>query len=161
MKIASPIRTSVQLNALRRQIDSLVGEPCWRARLAYAEELKLDFGKKVPYKSPKLKGLLHGSWRLGSQGTSWRLESADRSISSQSRRPRIEEALREMAGETVAAVAIGYKQLGLSIRFSSGCVLTIQHETGRPTYDVPFWEIFTPRGACIQAGPGRRWSIGE
>jgi len=60
VKIAIPIRTSVQLNALRRQIGSLVGEPCWRARLAYAEELKLDFGKKVPYKSPKLKGLLRG-----------------------------------------------------------------------------------------------------
>lgn len=160
MKAATPIRSNVELNALRRQIRPLVGETCWRARLAYADELKLDIGRKVPYKSAKMKGLLRGSWTLGSRGTTWRLESAGRSISSRSRRPRIEAALRELGGD-VEAVAIGYRQLGLRIRFKNGCTLTIEHPAGRPTYDLPYWEIFTPQGACIQAGPGRRWSIGK
>ena len=161
MKAVTLIRSSAQLQGLQRQVQPLVGEPCWRARLAYAQELKLDFGKKVPYKSNKLRGLAHGSWRLGSRGTTWRLESANRSISSRSRLPNIEEALGELAGGTVMSVAIGYRQLELSIQFDSGSMLTIQHEAGRPTHDVPYWELFTPRGASIQAGPGRRWSIGE
>lgn len=160
MKAATPIRNSAELNALRRLIRQLVGETCWRARLAYADELKLDIGKKVPYKSPKMKGLLRGSWRLGSRGTSWRLESAGRSISSRNRRPRIVAALHELSGD-VQAVRIGYRQLGLRIQFKNGCTLTIEHDAGRPTYGLPCWEIFTPQGACIQAGPGRRWSIGK
>ena len=159
MKAATPIRNSGDLDALRRRLRPLVGEACWRARLAYGDELKLDFGERIPHKHPKLKGLIYGSWILGSQGTTWRLESGDRSVSSRSRRPRVQEALRELSGGTVEAVTIGYRQLGLGIRFNNGFTLRIQHEAGRPTYDVPYWELFTPRGACIQVGPGRRWSI--
>lgn len=158
MKAVTPIRNNIELNALRRQVRPLVGQLCWRARLGYAGELKLDIGDKLRYKSTKLEGQIHGAWRLGSRGTAWRLESEGRSISFRSSRPRIEEALSKMAGD-VDALTIGYRQLGLKMRFKSGWTLTIEHRADRPTYDVPYWEIFTPQGTCIQAGPGRRWSI--
>jgi len=160
MKAASPIRNSADLDDLRRQIQPLVGELCWRARLAYADELKLDIGAKVPYKSAKMKGLRKGSWTLGSRGTSWTLDSEEGTISSRSRRSIIEASLRELRG-VVTAVSIGYRQLDLQVRFENNWILTIEHRPGQPTYDLPYWEVFTPKGACIRAGPGRRWSKGR
>jgi hypothetical protein len=71
---------------------------------------------------------------------------------------RIEKALRELNGE-IKSVVIGYRRLSLRILFVNGSILTIEHPAGRPTYELPYWELFTPGHACIQAGPGRRWSI--
>jgi hypothetical protein len=154
---AIPIRSKADLDALRRHIRPLVGQTCWRARLAYADELKLDLGGKSPYKSAKMKGHVRGSWTLASRGTTWTLELAGTSISSRSRRPKIEGALRELKGD-VKSITIGYRSLSLTIRFTNGSTLTIEHETRRPMYGLPYWEIFTPERACIQAGPGRRWA---
>src|SRR5919109_39433 len=99
MKAANPRGRSTGLDALRREIQGLVGERCWRARLAYGDELKLDIGRKIPYKSQKMKGLVRGSWTVGSRGTPWKLTYPSGVVSSRSKRSKIEAALGEVVGD--------------------------------------------------------------
>ena len=159
MEVACSITCNADIEPLRVRVQPLVGKICWRARLAYADELKLDFGQRLAYEHPRLKGSTYGSWVLGSRGTKWRLMVAGQLISSRSKRSRIEQALLALGGGTVDAVTVGYRQLGLCIQFDAARTLTIQHESGRPTFELPYWEMFAPGGTCIQAGPGRRWAI--
>jgi len=156
MSAKKSVRNKAQLAALLRLVRPIVGQRCWSARLAYADELKLDIGDKIPYRSPKLKGLLKGCWRFNACGGDWKLESPEATVSSRSKRPRIEAALKKLVGD-ITAVTVGYRQLSLALGFADGSKLTISHRAGQPTYDLPYWEIFTPDGKIIQAGPGRRW----
>ena len=156
MKTASPRVHHNEVDKLEREIGGLVGERCWHARLGYGDELKLDIGRKVPYKSPKLKGLLRGTWTVGSRATPWKLTCASGVVSSRSKRSKIEAALGEVVGN-VQAVTVGSRRMSLTIKIGSQFTLTIENRSVAATDDLPYWEVFTPQRTCIQAGPGRNW----
>lgn len=160
MKDATPRGHSSDLDALRQQVRMLVGERCWRARLSYADELKLDIGRKVPYKSRKMKGLVRGSWTVGSRATPWKLTGVNGVVSSRSKRSKIEATLGEVVGD-VQAVTVGYRKMSLRIQIGHRFTLTIERHMANPADDLPSWEVFTPQRTCIQAGPGRNWLIAK
>ena len=154
------IRRTRDLSTLQRRLTPLVGEVCSRARLGYGDELKIDCGKMVPYHSAKLHGQVRGEWCLGSRGTFWVIEWDGKTTTSRSRRSSISDALEAVTGRIIKDVAVAYRQLALSIQLGDACRLVIEERQREATEDVlPMWELFTPRGECIQAGPGRRYSV--
>lgn len=62
-----------RLNALLTQC---VGEPFRLARSSYGDELTLHFGDLRPARSPKLKGLMYGTYVLGVRASDWTLRTS-------------------------------------------------------------------------------------
>ncbi len=54
-------------------LSELIGLSCCQARISIGNQLVLDFGNKIFYDEPTLKGLFHGEWTLSSEMSSWRL----------------------------------------------------------------------------------------
>src|SRR4051794_33474143 len=63
---------AVQLQAYLQQ---LVGQPFLQFHFSYGDELSLHFGPPVPSSSPRLKGLVRGSYILGTRASDWFLRT--------------------------------------------------------------------------------------
>jgi hypothetical protein len=65
----------VDREGLQARLQQLVGQPFLQFRFSYGDELSLHFGDPLAYASPKLKGLVKGSYIVGTRASSWRLRS--------------------------------------------------------------------------------------
>src|SRR5712691_6543482 len=77
----TPATRAMPLDA-RVAIQGLVGKKCWLVAFGYGPELHLHLGARIPYEYPKMAGKKHGSWRLGTCGTSWTILTPNGSVCS-------------------------------------------------------------------------------
>lgn len=138
------VREPEDLHELEAILDALRGVPCWRARWSYGDELVLDLGGERPYDSPLLASATRGEWMLGTRASEWSVAGPDEDIG------RVE-------GAHVSGAGVSYPNLDLALDFDSGVRLEITADPEEA--DVAAWELFTPAGMVLVAGPGRRWTL--
>ena len=68
------INQNSDLTPLKLQLKHILGEICWRVKISYGDELRLDIGEKIPFYHHKMGNRLKGSWNFGSRCTFWQLE---------------------------------------------------------------------------------------
>jgi hypothetical protein len=132
------------LDELDDILRALHGVPCWRARLGYGDELRLDFGEPRPYRHPAMAGARKGSWILGTRASSWQVVAG---------------VLPDVEGARVTATKVELPQLALTLAFDNGVALHISPDPAE--HEVAAWELFTASGQHLQAGPGARWRISD
>ncbi|MEA2189022.1 MAG: hypothetical protein QOK16_4033 [Solirubrobacteraceae bacterium] len=150
-----------------RWVRELVDEPLLRAAFSYGGELRLHFGKPVPYENERLAGRTHGEWTLGLRTAPWVLVS-DGAVRSRSHDEQ-QHALQQFAqleGKRLVDASLRRSDAALTLRFADGhwfmalteprpAVLT----KGRKVLDL--WELLTPSGLFVVARPDRSLSIEE
>jgi hypothetical protein len=133
------------LHELELILRALHGVQCWRARLGYGDELRLDLGEPRPYRHPSMGGRLKGSWVLGTRASSWQLEPTG--------------VLPDVEGAHVTTTKVELPQLDLTLGFDNGVALRISPDPAEQ--ELAGWELFTASGMHLQAGPGPRWRISD
>jgi hypothetical protein len=138
---ANIVRAPEDLAEVDAILGGLRGVRCWRARLSYGDELMLDLGERRDYDSPLMAGQQRGEWVLGLRASAWTVgPDAD---------------LADLEGDRVRDASAGYPNLGLVLRFDSGAELAVIPDPGET--DLAAWELFTPAGMLLRAGPGPHW----
>jgi hypothetical protein len=104
-----------------RWVNELVDEPLLRAAFSYGGELRLHFGKPVPYENERLAGRTHGEWTLGLRATPWVLVS-DGAVRSRSHDEQ-QHALQQFAqleGKRLVDASLRRSDAALTLRFADG-----------------------------------------
>lgn len=184
--LTRPMEQSQDLRLLHSILEALVGQPCLKARFAYAGELKLDFGRPVPYSSPKMAGTLKGSWRLGTRASGWRMmlgeagllilndpvEHPEAARGAELTDDQIEAKANALAGKSVIRATpfltshATHEGIGLAILLEDGSGIRVIPDSGTDAGDasaeveaVADWELFTPYHTYLRCGPGFVWSL--
>jgi hypothetical protein len=119
---------------------------CWRARFSYGDELMLDFGERRPEERRLLAGQYRGAWVLGMRASEWTVGGPHSDIG--------------MAEETtVVDTRVGFPCLDLNLEFDTGLVIAVTPDPDEQS--LAAWELFTPDGMLLKAGPGRSWRYGS
>ncbi len=156
------VKSPEDLKELHELTKAIIGEPCWKIRLGYADELKLDIGGHIPYKNRLLAGKEHGTWRLGSRGTDWTLELPDKTvISSNAERDALQFPIQGVTNTNIVTFEAQFPGLGLVVGFSNGAILRIQPGPEDDEFDVAYWELFTPWETFVSVGPSSSWTYGS
>jgi hypothetical protein len=142
-------------------IQRLVDEPLLRASFSYGGELRLHFGKPVPYENQRLSGRTHGEWTLGLRATPWVLV-ADSAVRSRSHdEPQhVLQQFAQLEGKLLVSAVRRHSDCALTLRFADGHWLMALTE---PRTEVPaknakaldLWELRTPTGLFVVARPDR------
>jgi len=105
-----------------------------------------------------------GRWRVGTQGSRWRLCDAAGLVVNDGCDPTtLDTALSELVNVRVDHVTPRLPDLGLELGFADGRRLCVEGsaDTTLEVLDYPappFWEVFTPDRHVISAGPGSYWA---
>lgn len=161
-----------KINAL---LGELLGQPCWRLKFIYGDELMVAFGAQVPESEGPLKGRLYGEWELVTRASPWRLFRPDGSEITNADVEREEAELHfgEVAGGRVKAAGATLPDLDLRIEFDDGKRLDVpcceDDETDSDDgegqvddlddYELACWELYMPGGRLLSTYPERRWAI--
>jgi len=103
-----------------------------------------------------------GEWLVGTQASAWQV-SRGSSVGSAHVGDRaadeIASAARLLAGAEVRGMRVD-RGLDLIVELDGGGRLLVQAKAASPAHDddPPYWEVFTPDGLVLAAGPGPRWS---
>jgi hypothetical protein len=158
MEITRRVQSPADLEKLRDLTGELVGKPCWGAHLGYGDELTLDIGGRVPRLPRSVPPKEKGEWVLRARATPWTIEPAPNDPPEHD----IGALLRMIEGATITAVEIGYPDLWLGITFSNQCTLSIVPEPDEAEEDdLAHWELFGPRRAVLEVGPGPVWTFSQ
>ncbi len=85
-------------------LHTLIGQPCAKFELTYADELMVHFGQLVPYSHSKLTTEPRGEFILGTLGSAWTLNLHEPPFAIQSNDldpeslPEIEDKFQQMRG---------------------------------------------------------------
>ncbi|MCE9532074.1 MAG: hypothetical protein K8T89_13260, partial [Planctomycetes bacterium] len=159
--------------ALNTILQLLLGLPCLKMEFTYCDELYIHFGLPVPYRHPRLKDEMKGSWILGSRGSKWKFSVGEppRLVSSEILTAdailRAEELFQRLAGSQVLEViasphAIPTESepgISLLVQFRDGSTLSIVPTADPDQTGLADWELFTPFGMYLTCGPGQTWSF--
>jgi len=170
--LLSEIPKSQDCKLLSGILRTLIGTPCLKIELGYADELTAHFGSPKTYRHPNLAEESRGSSILGSRASYWEfsvgnpplLVSLDQLESDSS--IEVERHAQQFNGATVIDAVTenmpvaGHSELGRSllIRFSNGATLSLVPTDDPDNTDLPDWELFTPLGMHLMCGPGQSWS---
>lgn len=146
-------------------IQRLVDEPLLRASFSYGGELRLHFGKPVPYENERLAGRTHGEWTLGLRATPWVLV-ADGEVRSRSHDEQ-QHALQQFAqleGKRLVTATRRRSDSALTLRFADGhwfMALTEPRtaDLAKETKALDLWELLTPGGLFVVARSDRSVAI--
>ncbi|MFN8376433.1 MAG: hypothetical protein U0694_26625 [Anaerolineae bacterium] len=143
------------LNRIARITKGIIGKMCWRVRLGYGDELKLDIGKRVPAKVVRDRG----EWYLGSRGTDWTLQQDGKVVLTSDEEPeKINREIQVILHNPIVSLEAVYPSLGLAIKFANGYMLSINPKKEDDDFEVAYWELFTPYGMVLKVGWGTQWS---
>lgn len=143
-------------------LSGLVGVRCWRPHLSYGDELKLEMGDRVPYRSKLQAHLMRGSWMLGTRGSKWVVrQGTDIVVTSAEEPEQMETGIQALVDRTISEARLDAESLVLTIQFDGDYQIEVTPDTeDEEDKDYPLcdWELFTPDGdKVLQVGPGRRW----
>ncbi|MCP4138193.1 MAG: hypothetical protein GY754_44940 [bacterium] len=156
------ITSEKSLTEIKKIIQGLAGKTCWDARLSYGDELSLEIGEKVPYKSEKLKDKFKGEWSVGARASFWELLSDESFVVSADDDPDIvNEKISCIVDSVITKVDILFPSLTLLIEFNNTYSLMIipfdedeeEDEEASDADNISDWEIFTPGDMMLEMGP--------
>jgi hypothetical protein len=146
------------LEGLQTILDGLTGQPFLMARRAYGDELRLHFGRPVPYHGAALAGQAHGEWVLGTRASPWHLAGPGGPVTSAEYPPNSPAAeLDVLAGTKVTQACVFPPDFDLQIAFNNrfALIVTVNGDDD----GLAGWEFFTPGQLVITIGPGRYWRL--
>lgn len=145
------------LEGLQTILDGLTGQPFLIARRAYGDELRLHFGRPVPYHGAALAGQTHGEWVLGTRASPWQLVGPGGPVTSAECSPHAPAAELDVLAGTEVAQARVSSGFDLQIAFNNDLVFIVPVNSD---YDgLASWDLFTPGQLVITMGPGWHWSL--
>jgi hypothetical protein len=71
------------------------------------------------------------------------------------------EARRQLSaieGAGIIAFEVNLDNRTLNVRFANGCRLLVSPSPEDDSWDLPYWELFTPGHMVLAFGPGSVWS---
>jgi hypothetical protein len=146
------------LDKLNEITKGILGEICWRISFSYGDELILDIGQHILYES-KNSWAEEGSWILGTRGTAWRIEAADKILTTSDEPPGvILQKTQNIANSSIIAFETAYPELSLTVIFGTGHNLLILPSTEDDEFNLSYWELFTPNKMILEVGPGALWT---
>jgi hypothetical protein len=161
IEITQKVQAPADLDGLHDLTRELVGKACWSAKLGYGDELTLDLGGRVPRLPRSVPPKEKGEWVVRTRATPWTIEPA----LDDPPEHEVEALLRKIEGATITAVEIGYPDLSLEITFSNQYTLRLvpepDEEEDADEDGLAYWEIFGPRDAVLEVGPGAVWSFSQ
>ena len=161
IEITQRVQAPADLDRLHDLTRELVGKACWGAKLGYGDELTLDLGGRVPRLPRSAPPKEKGEWVLRARATPWTIEPAPDDP------PEDDPGalLRKIEGATITEVEIGHPDLSLTITFSNQYTLRLVPEPDEAEEadedGLAYWEIFGPRDAVIEVGPGPVWTFSQ
>jgi hypothetical protein len=152
------VESPADLQDLQSVLQALSGQPFLAARTSYGDELRLDFGRPVPYGTSLLAHYVRGEWVLGIRASPWRLTGTNDHVTDLERPSGAADTIfAALVGERVTDVRVSYPDLDLRISFNGGQVFTVPINANDES--IAAWELFTPDHVVVRAGPGRQWSV--
>jgi hypothetical protein len=147
------------LEKLYSKVIGLIGKKCWKAGFSYAGQLRLHFGARIPYASPKMAGKKKGEWMFGTCGTPWILVTPHGSVSSmEADEDELEQRIKELENAKVTGFGISVPDHALLLTFTGQRCLYVVPTSDDDQWDVPYWELFLPGDLFIEFGPDGRWT---
>lgn len=145
------------LEGLQTILDGLTGQPFLMARRVYGDELRLHFGRPVPYDGAALAGQQHGEWVLGTRASPWQLAGPGGPVTGAQRPPDAPAAELDVLAGTKVTQARVSPDFDLQIAFNNrfAFIVTVNGDDD----DLASWEFFTPGQLVIIIGPGRYWRL--
>jgi hypothetical protein len=145
--LAQLIRSPEEIAPLREAISKAHGEIVDATR-GYADELLLDIRDPA--------GRL---WLIGTQGSDWHATGPGRdAVSAEDPAEKVDDWLARLKGATATRVDVD-DGLDLVCALDDGTVLLVQAKAAESSpSDPPHWEVFTPEGYAVAAGPGWVWT---
>lgn len=153
------INQDSDLDNLRLKIKPILGQICWRVKISYGDELRLDIGEKISYHHPKMGNRQKGSWNFGTRGTYWQLENNHNIIvNSNLESSEILQQLKIIEDKIITEFNLNYSDLKLTIKFNNNYQLKIIPDLTNQEYqDVACWELFTPNNQVLTVYPNFYW----
>jgi hypothetical protein len=146
------------LEVLYSKIIGLIGKKCWKVAFSYGGQLRLHFGARIPYSSPKMAGKKKGEWMFGTCGTPWILITPQGSVSStDADEDELERKVSVLENAKVTGFGISVPDHALMLTFTGQRCLYIV-PTADDHGDVPYWELFMPDDLYIEYGPDSHWT---
>lgn len=143
-----------------RWLEGLAGQRFLRAAFAYGGELRLHFGKAVPYENERMAGRTRGEWVLSLRATPWVL-AADGALVSRSLDEQ-QHALRhfeELEGKRLTAARLRRSDVAVTLRFEGEAWFMVLTEPRQDKRTLELWELLTPSGLFVVAWPNRAVAI--
>lgn len=160
-------------DGLRAYLQQLVGEPFLFAAESYGDEMRLHFGTAVARKSPKLAGKPRGSYVLSLRASAWVVKPGGPRVVLFSSGPEddasgktFDPGLGVAAGSAVTSADTALMPdggFGLRLTLSDATRIILAPSDEPDPEDVPGppvadWELLTPHGRVLRAGPGPEWA---
>src|SRR5664279_366973 len=118
-RFGGPVNSPEDLRDLQAILNGLVDLPLLAVRTAYGQELRLDFGQSVPFRSPLLAGRVRGEWVLGTRASPWRVIRS-KEFAAAAQQDTNDTDLAELVGATVTKARVSYPDLDLTLSFDGG-----------------------------------------
>jgi hypothetical protein len=142
----------MNIDEVKPKIDSLLGQKAWGACLGAGSFLTLEFGQPLS----KVNEEVHGEWHLRTYNCVWRLEEADKVLTtSEDDRSKIESAIIRLDGLLLQSIDIKPPLWDTVFRFDNQIILKLFSIYSE---DYEHWVLYTPDGGILSFGPGANWS---
>jgi hypothetical protein len=142
---------------IEKIVQKIIGEPCWGGRLSIGNELRLEFGSKLP--NPNLRDKLKGRWRLGASTSKWvLLTGSDLVVSSNDDAMQIKEKISLLNDQYVTEFNINWEDFSAEILFGNQIRLKLSPDLSKRS-KVPHWQLFMPDFLLLEVGPGKTWLL--
>ena len=161
-----------KVNAL---LVELKGQPCWRLKFIYGDELVVSFGAQVKRVSGPLKDRMYGEWELVTRASLWRAFRPDGSeiANAEAEREEVEPHFGEVTGRRVKTAAASLPDLDLRIEFEDETRLEVpcceedEVDSGETSgsdgedddVELACWELYLPGDRLLSVWPGGRWAL--
>jgi hypothetical protein len=153
-----PVKKPEDLDLLHEKTKGVIGQNCWRVWLGYGDELKMDIGAKVPVIiAGRNFGGEQGEWFFGSRGTDWKLTLNEVEVANSGEDAEVAQPkLQVLLDALITNFEAHFPDLSLTITFSNNYRLTVLPKPEDDTYEIAYWELFTPDDV-VDAWPGPFW----
>jgi hypothetical protein len=153
------VTSPADLDEINELVRGISNKKCWKASFSYGDELMLHIGARVAYSSKAMAGHEKGEWLLGTRGTDWSLTSGAEVIVTSDDLSDVSRGKVQLIENTeVNDFQIDYPTLALVIVLGGSYSLSILPDREQRSFDLPYWELFTPNHMLLKVGPNNSWT---
>lgn len=150
------------IDQINQILKGLVGENCFQPHVGYGDELKLEIGTPIPYRHPRMKHLMQGSWMLGARASYWELEYKDAFvITSEADADEVRQKIQVLVNTQIKHALLLEEGLILEVTFSNDYILRVYPDPDAAEDDICDWELFTPDKKILEVGPHDHWALSD
>lgn len=136
-------------------LSGLIDTTCCQASVHVGNQLSLDFGNKIYFNKPPLKGLFHGEWTITTEMSSWRLVRDDIVICGDGDGVDEQTSLNELLGRVIVELS-QTSLFDIRLLFDCGYEVHILAQSSAGYYA----SFFTPEDQVVTFGSDNEWLQG-